>query len=86
MESVLFVEQRTSPWLVGQSIETENASPAAHESQKIASLSLLHADGRVAAFNASKLECVYSVSIFSRYCIGWVRNVSVDGMMLFIVR
>ena len=59
MGSVLNLEQRTSLWLIGQTIETENASLAAHESRKIASLSVVHADGRVAAFNARKVGCVY---------------------------
>ena len=58
MGSVISVEQRTNPWLVEQTIRTEAASLAAHESQKIASLSAVHADGKMAARHARKLECV----------------------------
>ena len=58
MGSVLSVEQRSGPWLVGQTIGREAALLAAHESQKIASLSAVHADGKVAACHTRKLECV----------------------------
>ena len=70
MGSVISVEQRTCPWTVGSSPETETASSTVHESEENSSLPALRSDGRVVACHDRKFELVHRIRLFSRFNIG----------------